>query len=244
MNNSDQRTSRVSEVALQLREAIYEGRHRPGAPLRELVLARELQVSQATVREALGRLEHEGLVTRRENVGTTVTRLSPRDIAERLNLRVMLEVFAARAAAERMTEQEFAELERRLDALGRSVESNRYFASAQSDLDFHRYVWQCSGNETLCGMLEQLVTPLFAFISVLRSHHLDRLPDVVASHRPLLEALRSRDAGRIREAFTRGVTASYEPFLGTGNPGLKAAAYGFLGAADTGADHADNLAQS
>ena len=224
LRDSIPKTSRVSEVAQQLREAIYVGRYSPGAPLRELVVARELSVSQATVREALRRLEHEGLVTRRENHGTTVTRLSPKDIQERLELRVMLEVSAAQAAAARMTEEHFAELGRRLEALGVSVESNGYYAAAMADLDFHRYVWQCSGNETLRAVLENLVAPLFAFISVLRSHHLDRLHDVVASHRPLVDALRSGDAERIRVAFQRGVTASYEPFLGSGNPGVSAAA--------------------
>ncbi len=228
VNSSDKSISRVSEVARHLREGIYEGRHSPGTPLRELTLARQLDVSQATVREALRRLEHEGLVTRRENLGTVVTRLTPKDIRERLALRVLLEVMAAKAAAQRMTEENFRELERRLEVLGQSVESNRYYASAQADLDFHRYVWQCSGNETLCNLLEQVTVPLLAFISVLRSHDLHRLHDVVASHAPLLEALRSRDPERLTEAFERGATASYEPFLQDGNPGLAAAAYGFL----------------
>src|SRR5690349_5082833 len=110
---SEKSMSRVTEVASRLREAIYEGRHSPGAPLRELTLARALHVSQATVREALRRLEHEGLVTRRENLGALVTRLTPKDIRERLTLRAMLEVVAARAAAERMSAENLEELERR-----------------------------------------------------------------------------------------------------------------------------------
>jgi DNA-binding GntR family transcriptional regulator len=92
-----------------------------------MMLARELQVSQATVREALRRLEYEGLVTRRETLGTAVTRLSPKGIRERLTLRAMLEVMAARSAAEHMTAENFAELEGHLEALGQSVESNRYY---------------------------------------------------------------------------------------------------------------------
>src|SRR5579862_4393832 len=186
-------STRVADVLCHLREAIYEGRLSPGTSLREMALAREYQVSQATVREALQRLEHAGLVTRRENVGTYVTRLSPKDIRERLALRVILEVYAARSAAERMTPGDFAELERRLEALGRSVESDQYYAAAHADLEFHRYIWQCSGNETLCHLLEQVTAPLFAFISVLRSHDLHKLHQEVASHTPLVEALRSLD---------------------------------------------------
>lgn len=227
MTDSGKTTSLVSRVALQLREAIYEGRLSPGTPVRELTLAKEFEVSQATVREALRRLEHVGLVTRRENVGAIVTRLTPKDIRERLNLRVMLEVYAARCAADRMTPADFEELERRLERLGQSVESDSYYAAAQADLDFHRYVWQCSGSETLCGLLEQVTVPLFAFISVLRSHDLHKLQDVVASHTPLVNALHSRDPQRIAEAFERGATASYEPFLQDAGP-VAAALFGFL----------------
>src|SRR3981081_3804063 len=79
-------SSRVETVVMQLRQGIFEGRFPPGAPLRELTLARELSVSQATVREALQRLEHAGLVTRKPNIGATVTRLSPKDVKERVAL--------------------------------------------------------------------------------------------------------------------------------------------------------------
>lgn len=219
----------MSEVVRQLRASIFEGRLAPGAALRELTLARELQVSQATVREALQRLEHAGLVTRKANQGTTVTRLSPKDVRERLGLRALLEVLAARAAAERMTDEDFEELERRLEALGESVASDRYYESAQADLAFHRYVWQCSGNEMLCGLLELVTVPLFAFISILRSHGLHRLQSVVTSHRPLIEALRSRDAAEIGVAFERGAMASYEPFLHGESPRMSAEMFGFLG---------------
>jgi DNA-binding GntR family transcriptional regulator len=221
-------SSRVSEVVRQLREEIFEGELLPGTALRELTIAHELQVSQATVREALQRLEHAGLVTRRHNLGTSVTRLSPKDVQERLALRALLEVLAARAAAERMTAENFEELKHRLDVLGESVQSDRYYEAAQADLEFHRYIWQCSGNETLCGLLELVTVPLFAFISIMRSHGLHKLQAVVASHNPLIEALRSRDPQQIGDAFERGATASYEPFLQGGSARVSAEIFGFL----------------
>lgn len=220
--------SRAAEVTRQLRESILEGKLSPGTPLREMTLARELQVSQATIREALQRLEHTGLVTRRAHVGTFVTRLSPNDVKERVLLRVLLETRAAQAAAERMTPENFRELERRLAVLGECIETGRFYETAQADLDFHRYVWQCSGNETLCGLLELLTVPLLAFISILRHHGLHRIRDVVASHEPLVEALRSRDPQQIAQAFERGATSSYESFLRDDSPRMTAAAFGFL----------------
>jgi DNA-binding GntR family transcriptional regulator len=220
--------SRVETVVDRIRQDIFEGRYLPGSPLRELILARELSVSQATVREALQRLEYAGLVTRRANVGSTVTRLSPKDVRERVELRAVLEVQAAWAAAERMGEAEFTELEARLAALEAAVEANRYYESAQADLEFHRYIWQCSGNDTLCRHLELLIIPLFAFISILRSQGLERLGAVVETHRPLIEALRGRDPRRIRAEFEKGATSAYALFVGNGPEQTVAAAFGLL----------------
>ena len=223
--------SRVDTVEMQVRQSIFEGQYLPGSPLRELSLARELSVSQATVREALQRLEHSGLVTRKANLGSSVTRLSPNDVRERVELRAMLEVLAATAAAKLMGEPEFAELERLLQALDSAVESNRYYESAQADLEFHRYIWHCSGNETLCRHLELLATPLFAFISILRSQGLQRLLTVVEAHAPLIAALRTGDSFQIQAAFTKVATSAYGAFVDNGHNRTVASAYGLLDSA-------------
>jgi DNA-binding GntR family transcriptional regulator len=213
----------------QLRERIFQGQLMPGTPLPELSLARELNVSQTTIRDALHQLGYSGLVTRRAHLGTTVTRLSPKDVRERLALRLLLEVSAALLAAQRMTPADFEELERRLVVLGEAVESDRYYEAAQADLDFHRYIWHCSGNETMAHVLELVTVPLFAFISIMRSHGLQKLSAVVAEHRPLIEALRGKDPAQIRTAFEKGATSSYESFLGNGDESRVAEMFGILG---------------
>jgi DNA-binding GntR family transcriptional regulator len=226
---SPENASRVAAAVTLIREGIFQGRFGPGTPLRELSLARELNVSQATVRDALQRLEHAGLVTRKPNVGTTVTRLSPKDVRERVALRSMLEISAAEAAGARMTEADFVELERRLGVLGQTIAVDNYYEAAQADLEFHRYVWQCSGNEMLCRLLELVAVPLFAFVSILRSQGLQKLTAVVEAHSPLVEALRSREPERIRAAFQKGATSSYEAFLGEGSGERDVAqSFGFL----------------
>lgn len=228
MAQASQAGTRAAAVAAQLRESIFAGKLPPGSPLRELALARELNVSQATVRDALQRLESAGLVTRRPNVGTTVTQLSPKDVRERVRLRVVLETLAAEQAAPRMTPADFRELERRLKTLSAAVHANRYYEAAQADLDFHRHIWQCSGDETLCRTLELITVPLFAFISILRSHGLQRLSAVVAEHRPIVAALAGKNPKQLRAAIRTGATSSYEPFLGIGQKTTVAAAFGFL----------------
>lgn len=216
-----------------MRAAIFNGAYGPGSNLRELRLAAEFGVSQATVRDALQQLETDGLVQRKQNIGTTVTRLSPKEVRERVELRALLEAKAAQEAAKRMAAPEFAELGRRLKALGVAVASDSYYEAAHADLEFHRYVWTCSGNETLCRTLEQLTLPLLAFVSVLRANGLQHLADVTATHEPLVAALRSKNTARIAEAFARGAMASYEEFMDVTPASRRAQVFGMLHGADS-----------
>ena len=180
------------------------------------------------MREALQRLEHSGLVTRTTNVGSAVTRLSPEDLRERVELRAMLEVHAAQQAAQRMQEDDYQELDRRLHVMEEAVLANSYYDAAQSDLAFHRYIWKCSANETLCRHLELITVPLIAFVSILRSRGLQRLTTVVEAHQPLIDALRSRDAETIRDTFGNAAVNPYRAFLGNAPDVPVLSAYGFL----------------
>lgn len=190
-----------AQVVARLRAAIFSGQLAPGQPLRELHLARDLGVSQATVREALGRLERFGLVVRTPQVGTQVTRLTGQEVRERIELRRILEEKAMLAAAPRLDAPALDALHGKLDALTEAIERNDYFEQAQADLAFHRFIWEQSGNRTLYHTLDQLAVPLFAFVSILRGAHREHLADVVQSHAGLVQALVSGDPRAITEAL-------------------------------------------
>jgi DNA-binding GntR family transcriptional regulator len=220
--------TRVETVVTRLRQGIFEGRYPPGTALRELMLAHELSVSQATIREALQRLQYAGLVIRKPNLGSTVTRLSVKEVRERVELRAELEVKAALLATGKMRQAEFEELEKRIATLDAAVAANRYYEASQADLQFHRYIWQCSGNDTLCHHLELLTVPLFAFISILRSQGLEQLTSTVEGHRPLIDALRSGDSAVIGAEFEKGATSAYGAFLQGGRDPAMLAAFGLI----------------
>jgi DNA-binding GntR family transcriptional regulator len=209
------------DVFETLRDAIFSGRLKPGDPLRELRLAKDLSVSQATVRDALVKLERFGLVVRVPNKETIVTRHSRREIRERVAIRATLEEMAFVEAAEAMTEEDYAALEGKLRRVSDSFKRKEYFDAAQFDLDFHRYIWRRSGNETLAEMLDYLTTPLFAFISILRSAGAAELKDVVAPHEDLLAALKSKKASRIKQAIREHIIGSYNGFLNSGVESLE-----------------------
>ncbi len=209
------------DVFETLRDAIFSGRLKPGDPLRELHLAKELSVSQATVRDALVKLERFGLVVRVPNKETVVTRHSSREIRERVAIRAKLEEMAFLEAAPRLTEEDYAALEGKLRRISDSFKRKEYFDAAQFDLDFHRYIWRRSGNETLAEMLDYLTMPLFAFISVLRSVGAEWLKDIVAPHEDLLAALESKKTSRIRQVVREHVIGSYNGFLNSGAESLE-----------------------
>ena len=190
-----------AQVVTALRTAIFAGRLAPGQPLRELHLARELGVSQATIREALRQLERFGLVVRTPNIGTEVTRLSPEEVLERVELRMLLEERALTQAAARMDGPAFDTLGTHLSALTQATRRNEYFEQAQADLGFHRFIWEQSGNRTLYNMLDQLSVPLFASVSIVRGLQRENLADVIESHEGIVEALRRRDRVSIRKAL-------------------------------------------
>jgi DNA-binding GntR family transcriptional regulator len=200
-------------VKYSIREAIFQGRFRPGDPLRELDLARDLRVSQSTVREALLQLEQTGLVLRVPNRETVVTRLSQQDLRDRVSLRILLEGEAAVAAARVMTPGDFEELEVRRSLLAKAIARNAYFDVSQADLQFHRLFWEKSGNRTLPQLLENLTAPLFAFISILSSSEKHEMSGSVLAHEPIIETLRKGDADPIRDAIRVHIENSYNDFL-------------------------------
>jgi len=209
------------DVFNSLRDEIFSGRLKPGDPLREMHLAKELSVSQATVRDALVKLERFGLVARIPNKETVVTRHSKREISERVAIRTTLEEMAFVEAAGHLTADDYAALKQKLRQISDSFKRKEYFNAAQFDLDFHRYIWQRSGNQMLCEMLDHLTTPLFAFISTLRSIGVEDLKDIVAPHEDLLSALKTKKASAIRRAVREHVAGSYSGFLSSGAESLE-----------------------
>jgi len=152
-------------VVDQIYAAIVGGDLTAGQQVTELGLARQLGVSQPTIREALIELEHQGFVRKRSAHKTFITLLSERNINEIYLVRTTLEALVAELLASSATvnlEECEAACQRMADAAkrGRSPEFH------QADLDFHRCLWRATGNQTIVDLLEQLVPQLFAFVII------------------------------------------------------------------------------
>lgn len=190
-------TRNASVVAAELiREAITDGRLVPGQRLKEEELARELGISRTPVREALLMLQAEGLVDTTPNRGATVRTHSAEDLDDLYQLRALLEGYAARRAATRISEEDIDRLREscdRFDALRGSEEDLRDLV--KENLFFHSTILQAVGSARLASMIRKVIElPLVYKSYIWYSPDQKRISGHY--HRQITNALAARDSER------------------------------------------------
>jgi DNA-binding GntR family transcriptional regulator len=138
----------------RLREEIVSGRLESGASLVEAAVAAQYGTSRTPVREALRRLEQDGLVERGER-GLRVRARGPEEILEIYEVRILLEGAAARGAAERSTRLDLMRIRNAADAMA-AAEPGDPGAMAATNQAFHEEIWAASHNRTLVDLLTRL----------------------------------------------------------------------------------------
>jgi DNA-binding GntR family transcriptional regulator len=199
------------KVADLLREMILSGRWRPGDRIVETQVARQLDIGQPAVREALGKLEEAGIVRRFPNSGCVVTQLSKEEFGQIFRLRTELEGLAVELAIENHDPQMSVKLNSALSKLqkaGRKANAEEYY---RADFEFHRTIWKLADNRFLEKALTQLVVPLFNFaiIEVIANHNLD-LDSDAQEHKQIVEALLRGDKDHARRIVRRAMSDFWE----------------------------------
>jgi len=178
-----------------LRQRIMAGAVATGSPLRQETIARELGVSRVPVREALGRLEAEGLVKFRPRRGYLVSELDPEEITEIFEIRGLLEKQGAGLAARKRTEEDIAEVEVLVLAMDKVLdpapESIARFA--RLNREFHAQLVACSRRPRLCRLLENLRDQVEGYVRI-DATTLGRLAEAQDEHHEIFEAFRAGDA--------------------------------------------------
>ena len=187
------RSSTTERVADALRTMLFAGDLAPGEPLREVSLAADFGVARSTVREALQVLAGEGLVTRYPNRGVVVTELTPRDIADIFEARLVLESAGVRAGA---AGADLAPVTAALTTYSRAARADDAGSSVEAThahLEFHASLVALLGNARLVATADTLTADLrLALASVERARRNARTQ--VADHRRLLTLMRAGDA--------------------------------------------------
>jgi DNA-binding GntR family transcriptional regulator len=191
----------ADEVADRIRDAVFSGAYALGAQLREVELADALGVSRGPVREALLRLEREGIVRSEWHRGATVTTLSPRDVAELDSLRDALEQLAVRLVVSHASDEDLAAVEKAARRMERAEDEHEM---VRRDIEFHDAVYAATGHRRLVEAWRAIRSQVHLFlltrIGLSTDGYLDGIPE---EHRDLVEALRARDAGAALDLFAR-----------------------------------------
>ena len=181
----------------QIRQAIGEGRLRPGDRLREAEIAAWLGVSRTPVREALKRLQADGLVQSTPWAGMTVTSLDRGQVIELYVMRVELEGLAARLAAEYASDAEIAALRDHLDKAEAALDDAA--ESARLNRGFHAAIYAASHNRYLVQTLAGLSTTL-ALLPDTTYAVPERPAAALAEHRAIVLAIWANDGAEAEAA--------------------------------------------
>ena len=177
-----------------IRRSILDGTLAPGDRLVESQLARQLNISQAPMREALQRLSHDGLVTNIPRRGSFVTRVSEEDAEQAREVRVALEELAARLTAGRLSEEHAAQLKDIVDRMRVAAKNRDVAAFRVQDTAFHRTVMEASGNVYLPRLWVQIEPSLQALQVVASPRFEGDWSAMAEAHAGLIDVLEDRDA--------------------------------------------------
>lgn len=190
-----QKRSLADRIAGGIRELILSGELNPGDRIVQSSLARELGVGQPTVREALFLLEHQGLVVRRANQGCIVTTLTEQEIAQILQVRNVLELLAVELAVKNARDEDLHHLIAISETMRSAAENKNLREFYDRDFEYHRTLWQASGNPFLAKLLAQVMLPLFAFLFIrnMRNSAQVGVTASASAHAEIARAILARD---------------------------------------------------
>ncbi len=189
-----------TQVYTVVKEAILSLELLPGTPLVEDDLAEQLGTSKTPVRNALAKLEQEGLVVRIAYKGTYVSEVSAQDAQEIFELCGVLEGLAARTAILFLTEDDLAQAESILAETDEVLAQGNLTRASALGQAFHKLVYKHATNQRLLLFLQMLDDQLRR-LRLLSNSGIDRLKKSAVEHRRILEALRQRDDDLVETAF-------------------------------------------
>jgi len=190
-------------VVLRILDGVKRGEFVPNQRLSEEDLAGRFDVSRAPVRDALHRLEQIGVVERRPPRGLYLRTWTTADHAEVLALVDALNLLAVQLSFGKLTEDDFAQLERIVEEAKQSTESgiDEDRKQIQRDADFHLIVARATGNRRLVELMERLMLPCVLYVT--EAHDYLQRDFWVHIHGSLLEALRGGD---LEKAESRSIS--------------------------------------
>jgi DNA-binding GntR family transcriptional regulator len=178
-----------------IREAIIDGRLEPGRRLKEEELARELGISRTPIREALLMLQTEGLVDAVPNRGAMVRVHTPEDLDDLYQLRALLEGYATRRAATRITDEQVEALRASCDRFEALDSDKELRELVRENMLFHSTILDLAGSRRLASMVRRVIELPLVYKSYIW-YSPDQKRISAHYHRQIVTALAARDSER------------------------------------------------
>ena len=183
-----------------LRQAILKGELKPGERLMEIQLADRLGVSRTPVREAIRKLELEGLVVMIPRKGAEVASITESDLQDVLEVRRALEELAGSKACERITKEELVKLKEASAEFEKIIDSGDLTMIADADMHFHDIIYQATGNARLNQILNNMTEQMYRYrMEYLKDYK--RHAKLVKEHEKIISALKAGNQEKVRDAI-------------------------------------------
>ena len=194
------------QIERQVRDAILQGKFKPGERLVESVIADQLGVSRPPVREVLSALEREGLVVNVPRKGNFVLDFTAKDIEEIYSLRLLVEVGALRRAITRFMEQDLAEMQQIVNSLGEAADRQDGADKMVSlDLAFHEHICRAADHSRMYAAWNSMRYQTQLLIGVTSKTHYSYPHQPMELHQVLLSTIRAKDLATAEATLTEHI---------------------------------------
>jgi DNA-binding GntR family transcriptional regulator len=197
------------QIKEQLIEDIFYRRYKPGDKLVESTLARDLNVSQTTVREALRSLIAMGFLESEPFKGITVRSFTKQDLWEVYTVRAALESLSIRQLAVKITDEQIEELEQIVEDMVEAGARGDIPHRTMLNIEFHKTLIRESGNQLILRLFDNLQFGSYSLMTGSISK-MDPV-QIAARHRVLIDALRTRDPEKAAEAMRAHIESVGQP---------------------------------
>lgn len=197
-----------------LRQAILKGELKPGERLMEIQLAKKLGVSRTPIREAIRKLELEGLVLMIPRKGAEVAEITEKNLRDVLEVREALEKLAVQLACDQITKAGVRKLREAAEAFEEALTGSNVTEIAEADEHFHDLISLATGNQKLIQILNNLREQMYRYrIEYLKDEAV--FPQLLQEHESLIRAIEERRKEQAVEIVCRHIVNQAETISGT-----------------------------
>ena len=187
-----------------LRQAILTGELKPGERLMEIHLANKLGVSRTPIREAIRKLELEGLVTMIPRRGAEVAQITEKSMNDVLEVRRALDALCVELACDRISQEELQHLKKACDTFEEAVKTKDVKQIAQADVALHDIIVEATGNQRLIQLVNNLSEQMYRYrVEYLKNNEV--YEQLLEEHEFLIQAVIKHDKAQAKDIICRHI---------------------------------------